>query len=59
LIITLKDNYGFDVRFTGKNPNNPIGGMIIIKGKKYPIVKYREFHSSSYAENEFHELDQN
>ena len=59
LIATLEDNFEFDMRFIGKNPSNPVGGTVTIEDKEYPIVKYHEFHSSSFTENEFHELDQN
>ena len=59
VIATLADSPGFDVKFTGKDPNKPIGGMITIDGKKYPIVNYHEFHGLGSSENEFHELDQN
>jgi len=58
LVGVFVDRPAFDNAFYGKNPNNPIGGLVAINGKKYPIINYQEFHGLSYSENEFHEKEQ-
>ena len=58
LVGVFADKPAFDNSFSGKNPNKPIGGIVTIHGKKYPIIAYQEFAGSSYSENEFHEKEQ-
>ncbi len=58
LVGVFVDRSAFDKSFYGKNPNNPIGGLITMNGKKYPFINYEEFSGSNYSENEFHEKEQ-
>ncbi len=58
LVSVLVDRPTFDKSFRGNNPNKPIGGILEISEKKYFVTDYHEHKSSSYSENEFHELEQ-
>ena len=58
LVTVLVDRPAFDKAFHGKNPNNPIGGLLVISGKKYIITDYLESKSNEFTENEFHEIEQ-
>jgi len=49
----------FHEKFVGKNPNKPQrNDCIILNGKRHRIIRYVEFPSSGYSENEFHEIEQ-
>ena len=58
VIDVMSDRPAFHERLHKGNPNNPLGGIIVIEKQTYQIIDYKEFHSSSFSENEFHEKDQ-
>ena len=53
----LYDRSAFDESLQKGDPNNPIGGIMSIRSKQYKIIGYKEFSSSSFTENEFHEIE--
>ena len=54
----FEDRQSFDESLIGKDPNNPVGGVLNVLGQDYVVTNYREYGAEEKTENEFHEITQ-
>jgi len=51
------DRDAYNDSFLGDDPNNPVDGVIRLDTRLYFVIGYKEYHSSGFTENEFHEIE--
>ena len=54
----FEDRQSFDKSLIGKNPNNPVGGVLNVLDQDYVVTDYKEYAGEEESENEFHEMAQ-
>ncbi len=54
----FEDRQSFDESLIGKNPSDPVGGVLNVLGQDYVVTDYREYAGEEDTKNEFREITQ-